>query len=106
MKTIEFEAKIDSVGAVLTTGLGASGEVTHFCLTGDDLPVIGASDQWYRVTLEEVELKPCPFCGGEGWIAKIAKECFYARCLDCGVRFPTRVVRSEAVEEWNKRNDD
>ena len=53
-----------------------------------------------------MELKPCPFCGGEAiksafcW-ANIADEST-VECTVCGAR--TKVLKTEeAIEAWNRR---
>ena len=60
---------------------------------------------------DEIEIKPCPFCGGK---AKLLKDEFggtsdwwYAACgnLDCGIRAETadRPTPQEAAKLWNRR---
>lgn len=56
------------------------------------------------------ELKPCPFCGGEGRIntrtfsdadADVGNS--YIECIECGVETPWRLTESEAIAAWNRR---
>ena len=63
---------------------------------------------------DTLTLKPCPFCGGKGHIAKWGNE--YAPCCmkgyysgarkaDCYMapRFPAFSSYEEAAEAWNRR---
>ena len=58
-----------------------------------------------------VDLKPCPFCGGEaelvehevvGYQTDFYVECVTCDCIMCmgGLCYPTE---NEAIEAWNKR---
>lgn len=54
------------------------------------------------------ELKPCPFCGGEGCVQKHVfkgyTDTFGVVCLDCCCE--TRQfykTEAEAIEAWNRR---
>ena len=60
------------------------------------------------------ELKPCPFCGGDGGMTtNVQSKIVFASCWDCGAR--GRAVRwedrltdekiTEAIEAWNRRAD-
>lgn len=52
------------------------------------------------------ELKPCPFCGGEAYIAHRRDERFwnyYCGCVDCGVETLGHDRKKEAIEAWNHR---
>ena len=61
--------------------------------------------------MDEIKLKPCPFCAGkanlmsvqEPWVG--ARRC-YVTCAVCGVEMP-RIARSkeEAALVWNRRAD-
>ena len=60
----------------------------------------------------KVELKPCPFCGGEPYIAKRRfswtddDEAVYygVGCKKCRVQFScSNVDLTDASNEWNKR---
>ena len=57
------------------------------------------------------ELKPCPFCGGEGCLQRHDfvgyTDTFGVVCLDCGCE--TRQfydTKKDAIEAWNRRADD
>ena len=59
-----------------------------------------------------MELKPCPFCGGDGGITFDAKSAIiFGSCYDCGARsqafkfkgFPTDGIYTDALEAWNRR---
>lgn len=55
------------------------------------------------------ELKPCPFCGGEGFVAHRTQPAeigwFYGcGCKRCRVQFGCyNDSEEEAIEQWNKR---
>ena len=52
------------------------------------------------------KLKPCPFCGGEAYIAHRRDERFwnyYCGCVDCGVETLGHDRKKEAIEAWNRR---
>ena len=60
------------------------------------------------------ELKPCPFCGGDGGVSiNINSKIVFGSCYDCGARgFAvkyegrlTDTVLAEAFEAWNRRAD-
>lgn len=62
-----------------------------------------------------IELKPCPFCGGEAELAHLKKHrhkvlgiyCpVYIRCKGCGSTSPVKVTVEEAIEQWNRRATD
>ncbi|MBQ6969820.1 MAG: Lar family restriction alleviation protein [Synergistaceae bacterium] len=61
-----------------------------------------------KVTLE-VELKPCPFCGGEAILAQQEYSLgyhFLVCCSQCGFEQHVYTSQAEAVADWNKRVDD
>lgn len=62
-------------------------------------------------TMNEIRLKPCPFCGGEGCLQEHIYVGYTNRygvvCLDCGVE--TRQfsrTKEDAVEVWNSRTNE
>ena len=63
--------------------------------------------------MSKIELKPCPFCGGEGkLIASGFNECYsLVKCEQCGaesgmVRISKEYCADEkAAEAWNRRAD-
>lgn len=54
------------------------------------------------------KLKPCPFCGGEAYIAhrKGAYDFwnYYCGCVDCGVETLGYDREKEAIKKWNNRH--
>ena len=63
----------------------------------------------------KTELKPCPFCGAKYSAEKFTKntvqlmkgtECFWAICLNCGVRTGEYYKQDDAAAAWNRRADD
>lgn len=77
--------------------------------------------RWTGMLMSEIELKPCPFCGGEVELSSISDyEGYYfdlaVTCNGCGVDvvfdteincpkvedFPEETVR-KAIEKWNRR---
>ena len=63
------------------------------------------------VDMQEVELKPCPFCGGT---IKLDEDDFYMFCCDkcgAGITFAkeledgtaTDCTKEESIEKWNRR---
>lgn len=57
---------------------------------------------------EEIELKPCPFCGSEVWLEEWAdgrEGTFRVRCCDtrCDVQTPICDTEQQAIEIWNRR---
>lgn len=63
-----------------------------------------------------MELKPCPFCGGEASLSEGRKNSMphaYVECLECGassdisekpvLKYNTDSV-DEVIEKWNKRS--
>ena len=54
------------------------------------------------------ELKPCPFCGGEGYVAHRILPSgivwFGCGCKKCRIQFGCyKSSVEEAIEQWNKR---
>lgn len=53
------------------------------------------------------KIKPCPFCGGEGWLKQDNLGGWYVRCInhDCDVAVFTCSKEStkEAIAAWNRR---
>ena len=60
--------------------------------------------------MSEIELKPCPFCGGKAEL-KMNDQKVWAQCVECGAR--TQVVwiaaeycaNDKVAEAWNRRDD-
>ena len=59
-----------------------------------------------------MNLKPCPFCGGENAVVTIRINTkhavrFHVRCRQCSCMLNRRFVcEAEAIEAWNRRADD
>lgn len=59
------------------------------------------------------EIKPCPFCGGEGQIFCLSKsynineDKYRVECeeLDCGAESPLFYTQEEAIKWWNRREN-
>ena len=61
---------------------------------------------------DEIDLLPCPNCGGVGSVEEEGGWCVYIQCLDCGahtaeVSFKNEAQRREAAQKaamnWNYR---
>lgn len=52
------------------------------------------------------DLKPCPFCGGEAKIFKMASDQLkMVVCSDCMAQSGLFLTDNEAIEAWNRRAD-
>ena len=61
-----------------------------------------------EITMEEIELKPCPFCGGKGVeiLEDENKYLYYrymAQCQKCGANAKLGRTKEEARKAWNRR---
>ena len=57
--------------------------------------------------MTDEELKPCPFCGGEGASHQTALSGrFHVFCLACDAEGPWCNMEAEAIAAWNRRTDD
>ena len=69
---------------------------------------------------KQIELKPCPFCGGEGELTEHWEPIgmganvrqFYVRCKSCCAHggmademFENGDLRAKAIERWDRRAD-
>ena len=62
---------------------------------------------------DEIELKPCPFCGSEAEIRSLDKSIFnpaapeefifFGGCTKCGTTGPDYETPEKAAAEWNRR---
>ena len=58
--------------------------------------------------MKKIELKPCPFCGGEAELVDYGVSGAYevVQCSDCWVRtrlFDKSIKIKSAVDAWNRR---
>lgn len=53
--------------------------------------------------MNEVKLKPCPFCGGQTDMATGIGD-YRVICKNCGAATASASTRGAAVKAWNKRN--
>ncbi len=83
------------------------GECKHY-IKGDIS--MTASKKICTVYLTYSEMKPCPFCGGEAWLAHIAfndKDVWYhPECSNCSCGWQENYeTTEEAIARWNTRKD-
>ena len=52
-----------------------------------------------------LELKRCPFCGGEAEVREVSEgeQVYYAECTECNIRTPLEYDRKMAKADWNAR---
>lgn len=56
--------------------------------------------------MNNLSLKPCPFCGGEAILVKdfcSYKDWNYVRCEGCGVMTSVAIDAYSAIDLWNTR---
>lgn len=56
--------------------------------------------------MDEIKLKPCPFCGGDAEIQQGKYQglrTFYVSCLGCGARTDLEYAEEFAADLWNER---
>ena len=53
--------------------------------------------------MKTIELKPCPFCGGEAEIQ--GEDYFWSECKYCSAETMGNWDVAEAIEAWNRRVD-
>ena len=59
--------------------------------------------------MDDLKLKPCPFCGGEAILVKdfsAFKDWTYVRCQGCGAATSVSGNAFKAIDSWNKRVTD
>lgn len=71
--------------------------------------------------MRKIELKPCPFCGGEAKIESLPPDeqyettSYYISCYDCGSstsfgyiyvdKTARECTKKETIDKWNRRAD-
>lgn len=56
--------------------------------------------------MDEIKLKPCPFCGGDAEMQQGKYQglrTFYVSCLGCGARSDLEYAEEFAADLWNER---
>lgn len=57
-----------------------------------------------------MDLKPCPFCGGEARLALVSYpggDRYRVHCTDCGATTWPRIIDGKAaIRAWNRRKGD
>lgn len=58
---------------------------------------------------DEETLKPCPFCGSNEVQLYVClneiKTAYVVQCIDCGASSAYMYSRKDAIEMWNRRNE-
>lgn len=56
--------------------------------------------------MNEIELKPCPFCGAPAEIRETSGHDYFVKCTGCGARTRNHQENQNgAVERWNRRKE-
>ena len=53
-----------------------------------------------------MELRECPFCGGEVLAVFVNSGGFYVVCYGCNTCGPEKPLQPEAIDAWNRRVGD
>lgn len=53
-----------------------------------------------------MELKPCPFCGGEADMGKVIDGLYIVNCTKCFASSATSKSKELVVRHWNRRVTD
>lgn len=92
----------------------AFGDTCYRCSECDFIQSVEADKCFYcgseMVTSEEVQLKPCPFCGGKAQIMSMGLP-HWIYCEDCGARVHGGIIGEResvlaSVKAWNRRVGD
>lgn len=51
----------------------------------------------------DIQLKKCPFCGGEARIIGAVGTVFWVKCTECGAETQSEITKQRAAERWNRR---
>lgn len=62
---------------------------------------MSGGDMGESENMEEIKLKPCPFCGGEAEF--VGYKSYWIICVDCTAESAVYDSKAEAVEAWNRR---
>ncbi len=55
--------------------------------------------------MENNELKPCPFCGGEAELESFATDIYFVKCKMCGAIVKAKSWgKDEIIKTWNRRD--
>ena len=54
---------------------------------------------------KDVEIAPCPFCGGTFQTSYEFEDGVRVQCIECGSEGSTGTDLEEAVHYWNKRSE-
>lgn len=52
---------------------------------------------------DDIELKPCPFCGGDACLVWCKGHLHKVECEGCHATSAQYITPQEAVEAWNER---
>ena len=55
------------------------------------------------MNVDDIELKPCPFCGGKAELGDGRGHNWDISCIECGASSEQTLIRSEIIAAWNKR---
>ncbi len=50
-----------------------------------------------------MNIKKCPFCGGEALVRKELRDCYYLFCRCCAAQGPWTKNEKGAIRMWNMR---
>ena len=56
-----------------------------------------------REVIEEIKLKPCPFCVGKAEMVSDFEDEHFVYCTGCKGGWKTMETPEEAAAEWNRR---
>ena len=53
-----------------------------------------------------IDLKPCPFCGGNAEFVRNNMNSCYVQCLSCFIIGNNTALKADAIKAWNIREHD